>query len=136
MFLPNYTFERCHYDKRIKGGAREEMFSQIGINTAPVVSKYPLIYVKDDDIIINSHCNLPANRNMPDFPETVLRHYKFLAGDKKKYLQRINKGNFENDSEEYKAYLQLEEGMEYQKVVSKMIKYNDFESSAAIDIMR
>lgn len=136
FYLPEYKLEQCHYDVRIVGGARGEMFSQIGMKETPIVSKYPLIFIREDDIVINSHCNLPATRNYPDKPETILRHYKFLPGDKEKYIQRVTKGNFENGSQEYKAYLRLEGGIQYKTVVDKMIRYNDYNSAKEIEIFK
>ena len=136
MFLPEYSYERCHYDIRIKGGARGLMFSQMGEKILPVVSKYPLIYVKKDDIIINSHCNLPAKRNKPNHPEAVLRHYKFLPDDREKYIRRISEGNFENGSKEYKIYSQMENNIQYQQIVKYMIKYNDFSSALNITLLK
>ena len=135
MFCPKYRFVKNAFDVSIKGGAREVMFKQINSKASPVVSKYPLIYMEEDDIAINSHHLLPINKNYPIHASTVLRHYKFLPEDRRKYEERAAAGNFHNNSKEYITYLEMEKSSDYEKVIEQMMVYDSFESVCGLDVM-
>lgn len=131
-FLNDYYLEKTPYDTRIRGGGRKLLFDDL--KRTPIVSKYPLIYVDDKDIIINSHYNFPLKRNKPIRPSTVLLHYKFLAGDKKKYAERIKKGNFHNGSIDYQNYLNNYSDMQNKMHIENMIEYRNFLDANNIDL--
>ncbi len=134
LFFPEYFLEKTLYDKRIRGGARGVLLNDMK-KKSPHVSKYPLIYADERDVFLNSHYYYPFVRNKPDKPSSVLRHYKFLPGDKKKYEERIKKGNFFGNSKDYVAYLTIEQNVDYKKIVETMEVYKDFSSTNAISIM-
>lgn len=130
MYLPDYFLEKNMFDTSVKGGARNLLFFEQSKNIpAPVVSKYPLIKMMEGDILINSHYNFPFNRNLPGVPETILKHFKFLSGDQKKYEERAKLGNFGNNSIQYKAYMNMSDDFDYTNFSSKLCKYNDFNST-------
>lgn len=88
------------YQYRFFGGMRKRMF-----NVIPSLQKYPLIYITENVIGINPHFWYPYSLNNNAETGAALLHYKFLPNDLYKYLERINKGVYYNDSFEYKAYL-------------------------------
>lgn len=133
LFLPEYELKKGLYDDFVRGGARGVVFKEL--HTTPVVSKYPLIYIDEKDILLNSHYYFPYVRNKPKRPSTVLRHYKFLPSDKSVYQERAKIENFAAGSKDYKAYSSAVDDSEYKKIVNKMIKYIDFDSVKAVSIM-
>ena len=134
LFYPKYQLDKNQYDTMVRGGAREILIA--GIQVSPWVSKYPLVFVDELDVMLNSHYCFPFTRNRPAAPASVLRHYKFLPGDRKKYNERITKGNFLNNSQDYKAYAELEKHIDYRSFSAKLIEYIDFNSTASIPVMR
>ena len=132
LFSNNYSIEGTFTDYRIRGGGREKLF--LDKDRSPIVSKYPLLYVCDDTVIINSHYNYPFKNNNPKYPNTVLLHYKFLQSDKKKYEERIRLGNFHNNSIDYKTYLNAGNSIEYASFIKDMYEYKNFESLKIIDV--
>ena len=138
-FSNNYRLEIGNNDIRIRGGARELFFdfSHNKTRKSPVVSKYPVIKVGFEDILIDSHYYVSANNKLPSYPDCILRHYKFLPQDKEKYFLRVNSGVFKNNSAEYKVYLNQKFDREsYSKVVSGLHSYVDYTSCSVIDILK
>ena len=134
MFYPDYWLEKSLYDKTIRGGARGALFGS-NKKDSPFVSKYPLIYADEKDIFLNSHYYYPFVRNKPDHPFTVLRHYKFMPGDRKKYEERIRKENFYGNGKDYIAYSVIEKNSDYAEIAKKMTVYESFSSTKCISIM-
>jgi len=134
-FLSNYHFVQGNYDVPIKGGAREELFSLIGEKNSPVVSKYPLIFVDKNTILINSHCCFPHTINRDIGACIVLKHYKFLPNDRDKYLERIKAKNFHNGSSEYELYFKIERENTYELIRKKMTRYESYDSVKSLDVI-
>ena len=83
-----------------------------------------------------SHMFLPKGRNRPGRPDTVLRHYKFLPGDREKYALRVREGNFVHGSREYRQYMDNEKsGEAYRDCVRGFGTYQSYDSFAAIGIL-
>ena len=132
-FFPEYHYES---QNNIVGGGRFELFRLAGIEAnSPCVTKYPLIRVDPYDFLINAHFNYPRERNKPVAPNTVLRHYKFLPTDKEKYDERIRKGNFHQNSIEYKTYRMLENDDVYAAFIANTQEYDGYDSLTAIPVL-
>lgn len=131
-----YYYKKTLFDQVIKGGARDLLFFKDNKNSSPVCSKYPLIFIKKGDVTINSHYNFPFDRNMSERPQAIIRHYKFLPGDKQKYIERAKKGNFGNNSIQYKIYASIEDNTDYEGFREKLIKYTGYEALKTIDISK
>lgn len=91
----------------LAGGVRCRIFSEKNNEFKPYLTKYPLIKYEKEDIVCNSHYAFPFYKNFEADCIGVLRHYKFLSGDMKKYRERAEKGNFEQGSIQYKKYIEL-----------------------------
>ena len=131
-FYDDYFSKKIIYDTLYQGGGRALFFYDETAKLLPFVSKYPLIYVEQDDIILNSHYNFPFEKNLICKPQAVLKHYKFLPKDKKKYIERINKANFSNGSIEYKMYNNMNDES-YNEKAKKLKEYKGIDS---IDISK
>ena len=91
----------------VSGGMRSRCF-----NIKPIrLSKYPLFYAKKGYVPINSHFPFPIPDKKTTLNLGVLRHYKFLPSDKKRYQKRVQQGNFYNNSEEYVLYTEKEQSI-------------------------
>lgn len=93
--------------KWVYGGPRLRMFG-----SAVALSKQAMFFFEKELLYRNCHYLLP----MIEWEEVpcwfVLRHYKFLPGDKKEYLRRIHEKSFYNNSSEYQT-------------IMSQIEYND-----------
>lgn len=136
FYYPRYRMVPNNYGTWIKGGARGAMFEKLGLKAEPVVSKYPLVYVDDREIILHSHYGYPFTRNKPDYASAVLRHYKFLPGDRKKYEERIQKQNFEKGSAEYLAYASAETKVDFAELAKDMVEYTGFDKLLELSVMK
>ena len=133
-FFPEYHYES---QNNIVGGGRFELFRLAGIEaSSPCVTKYPLIRVDPYDFMINAHLYYPRERNKPVAPNTVLRHYKFLPSDKEKYEERIRKGNFHQNSIEYRTYKFFENDELYAGFIKNTVSYQGYESFAVIPVLK
>lgn len=88
----------------ICGGPRERLFNQ-----SPWLTKYPLFYLRKQDIECKSHFLFPFRENLNCECNLVLKHYKFLPGDIEKYKEIVRKENYFNGSKQYKQYLKVME---------------------------
>ena len=94
----------------IQGGVRSRIFMKDGVNM-PWLTKYPLVYHTRGDIQFQSHMAFPFYKNFQSDSYLVIRHYKFLPTDLKKYRERAQSGNFANGSGEYIQYTkEMEKG--------------------------
>lgn len=96
-------FEISDGDKTIyTGGPRKRVY-----NMVCYLSKYPLIYLKEGELLVSSHYWYPYHR-FEDYPFIFgLLHYKFLTKkDLSKIKQYVSEGNHVNHSYEYKCYLE------------------------------
>lgn len=80
----------------VYGGPRYRLFGSI-----QTISKQAIFYFSENTFYRNCHFLYPAI-HWGDVPFCyVLRHYKFLKKDEKAYRERVQKGNFYNNSVEY-----------------------------------
>lgn len=86
----------------VRGGPRMRCFEGKGDNSEPL-TKYPLSYTSAGDIWCD-HRPIPFSKNFNSEFISVLRHYKFLPGDYKKYQEISMNGNYYNNSANYKKY--------------------------------
>ena len=136
LFSAKYTLEKTAHGFWVRGGARGELFRILGQKKGmPVVSKYPLVYFDNKEIAINSHYNFPSNRNKPAKPSVILRHYKFLPCDKDKYSERVQKGNFQSGSAEYKTYEKIDKYIDYQSFSDQLLQYDGYASTSQISVL-
>ncbi|MBP5591428.1 histidine phosphatase family protein [bacterium] len=117
------------YRYRFFGGLRKRVF-----NLIPSLQKFPLVYITENTLGINSHFWYPYSVNYNSEQCAFLLHYKFLPNDITKYIDRAASGVYYADSREYKAYLQ-KIGMEsdlrfYDPEVSQ--EYTGFDSLKSI----
>lgn len=93
----------------IRGGPRKRIFESEQDYATPL-TKYPLLFVRCEDLW-QDHAPYPFHENFKSECIAVLRHYKFINGDKEKYKAIVREGNYYNGSFEYKTYLKkIEEG--------------------------
>lgn len=103
----------CYYDKNtyklnksdmgttIRGGARKRVFGQ---NMR--LSKIPLFYFDDTDIVASSHYMLPKVKNINIPMWFAICHYKFISqNDYEKVQQAVKNENYAGKSADYKIYL-------------------------------
>lgn len=103
----------CYYDKNtyklnksdmgttIRGGARKRVFGQ---NMR--LSKIPLFYFDDTDIVASSHYMLPKVKNINIPMWFAICHYKFISqSDYEKVQQAVINENYAGKSADYKIYL-------------------------------
>ena len=94
-----------------------------------MLTKYPLFYFIKGDIQCGSHFQYPFSPNCGVPCTTALLHYKFLKSDLEKYMNRVKLGNYANDSEEYKKYIEVyNKGKNISLYNEKSIKYINSES--------
>ena len=110
----------------ICGGPRERVFKMI-----PCLTKYPLFYFRKKDIHCKSHFLYPFKENFDGDCLLVLKHYKFLPGEIKKYREIAKNENYYKGSWAYKKYLSV---MEKNNILNFM---NDdtckYEDSSSLD---
>lgn len=87
----------------VRGGPRSRMLSSGGA-AKYLLTKYPLFRFTRGDIQGFSHFQFPYDENYGLECRGALLHYKFLANDMEKYIQRANQGNYASGSLEYKEY--------------------------------
>lgn len=115
----------------VRGGARPRVFNY-GKGYDNPLTKYPLIYAEYEDVW-GDHTPVPFAKNFGCPMISVLRHYKFMAGDKEKYKENVANGNYYGGSLEYKCYLKKEDGITFHYQDSK--KYDSSESLMEIGFM-
>ena len=100
----SYHLDEREFYINICGGPRERVFDMI-----PCLTKYPLFYFKNSDIHSRSHFFYPYKENFNSDIILVLKHYKFLPGEKEKYRIIAKEGNYYKSSWAYKEYLKVME---------------------------
>ena len=123
MPMSDFDKEYCYFDKdtyymardcrgeMLRGGPRKRVFFNKNGYDNPL-TKYPLIYADEGDIW-GDHTPLPFWKNFGCALVSVLRHYKFMAGDREKYVKISQKGNYYLGSVEYKEYAHAQEGINF-----------------------
>ena len=89
----------------VRGGPRSRILSH-GDAAKFLLTKYPLFKFMQGDIQGFSHFQFPYDENYGLECRSALLHYKFLANDMEKYIQRAQQGNYASGSLEYKEYAQ------------------------------
>lgn len=105
--IDTYYQSKRYYVNLMCGGPRERIFHQ-----APWLTKYPLFYLRKQDIECKSHFLFPHRENMNTDCHLILKHYKFQPGEVEKYKKIVQDGSYFNGSKQYKAYLQVMENSE------------------------
>lgn len=88
----------------LRGGPRKRVF-EAGTDYAQPLTKYPLLFVSNEDVWAD-HTPMPFEKNFHSPCLGVLRHYKFLPSDQKKFVEIANSGNYAHGSYEYKNYIE------------------------------
>lgn len=102
-----YRLEKNYKFEALRGGPRERLFKNYSMENKPqfLLNKYPLFKFEKGDVQGFSHFQFPYYKNYDIKCNSVLLHYKFLYNDFKKYLERIELGNYASGSMEYKTYI-------------------------------
>ncbi|WP_026491283.1 glycosyltransferase family 2 protein [Butyrivibrio sp. XPD2002] len=93
--------------RMIRGGPRKRVF-QTGKNFSEALGKIPMIYAEEEDLWTD-HQPIPFQKNYNIPILSVLRHYKFMEGDNKKYREIVQTQKYHNNSFTYKTYLENED---------------------------
>ena len=102
-----YYYENLYFMDSIRGGPRDRIFHQ-----APMLTKYPLFYLTEEEVECKSHFFFPFAKNIETKCNLIIRHYKFQPGEIEKIRKIAHDGNYYNGSEQYKKYLQIIEGQD------------------------
>ena len=125
-FMKNCVFfdtDSYYSEKNIKfmyilGGPRSRV-----LKTNACLTKYTLFYFRKKDVFINSHLMFPYKDNLNKECVLILKHYKFLPNEIKKYIENAKNENYYNKSEEYKKYLEYMSHNELDFMYSGSEKY-------------
>lgn len=114
------------------GGPRKRAY-----NMECYLSKYPLVYLNEGELLISSHYWHPYN-NFKDYPFIfALLHYKFLTpSDLKKIRQYVIEQNHVNNSYEYKSYLKHYNQNNRSLYDSNSVKFSDAGSLKKIKLIK
>ena len=96
----SYTTAPWDYHVALSGGPRKRLF-----NTNAALTKYPLFYLNEGEALYQAHAMFPLWKNLNTPCHLVIRHYKFLPGDKKKFEKIAQEGKYYGGSVEYKNYV-------------------------------
>lgn len=99
------TYETVAKEKldEVRGGPRSRMLSSGGAAKF-LLTKHPLFRFDRGDVQGFSHFQFPYDDNYGLECRSALLHFKFLANDMAKYIERANQGNYASGSLEYKEY--------------------------------
>ena len=90
---------------RFTGGVRARMFRQIGYTGhEPALTKYPLTFLTEEDLMTGGHNIYPAHKNFLSEPVLGLLHYKFSKHDFMKIDDALKRQVYAKSSEEYHLY--------------------------------
>ena len=91
---------------RMAGGPRKRV-----LGTYSVLSKYPLFYLRPQDIFLSVHYLWPFRENFASKWFLVLKHYEFLnEEDRRKMTAITERGNYASNSREYREMLETMSG--------------------------
>lgn len=95
-----YTVTNLQRGKLIRGGPRTRIFEK-----QMQLSKFPLFFFEKDDIVPSAHYMIPFEKNISAPVYFAILHYKFMGnGDYEKLREAVEKGIYNNNSEDYKQY--------------------------------
>ena len=114
-----------------KGGPRGRVFHQ-----SPWLTKFPIFCFRKGDIQGKSHYSFPYASNQHKNCYLALLHYKFLPADYLKYQRIAEKGNFSNDSIQYRAYMKVfERNRDTRFMYDGSVKYEDPRSLQSVNLL-
>lgn len=87
----------------VYGGVRERI-----LNKQFLLTKYPIIKADEKFVQGKSHFPFPYFQNKNNVCNLGLLHFKFIPSDFSKYVQIVKNGNYYNNSEQYKLYIENE----------------------------
>ena len=101
-----YEMRKSKRCLRMVGGPRKRV-----LGTYSVLSKYPMFYLRPQDIFISVHYLWPFKENFASKWFLVLKHYEFLnEEDRRKMAAIIEQSNYASNSREYKEMLETVNG--------------------------
>ena len=95
-----YTTAPWDYHVALSGGPRWRLFG-----TEATLTKYPLFRLADGELLYQAHAMFPLAKNLNTPCHLVIRHYKFLPGDRVKFERIAREGRYYGGSVEYKNYV-------------------------------
>lgn len=95
-----YTTGPWDYHVALSGGPRRRMFG-----AEATLTKYPLFRLADGELLYQAHAMFPLAKNLNTPCHLVIRHYKFLPGDRVKFERIAREGRYYGGSVEYKNYV-------------------------------
>lgn len=98
--VDTYTTGTWDYHVALSGGPRKRLFG-----TDATLTKYPLFRLAEGELLYQAHAMFPLRKNLNTPCHLVLRHYKFLPGDKQKFESIAREGKYFGGSIEYKNYI-------------------------------
>lgn len=126
LYFDSDTYAKIREGKKIiwTGGPRKRVYDM-----DCYLSKYPLIYLKEGEVLINSHYWYPYHCYV-DYPFIFgLLHYKFFTKtDLEKVKQYVKEENHVSHSYEYKCYLEQYNKGNANFYYDGAVKYSDPES--------
>jgi len=102
VYFDSATYTTAPWDCHVilSGGPRKRLF-----NTNATLTKYPLFFLSDGEVLYQAHAMFPLWKNLNSPCFLVIRHYKFLPGDKLKFEKIAKDGKYYGGSIEYKQYV-------------------------------
>jgi len=123
-----YTTAPWDYHVALSGGPRRRLFG-----TEATLTKYPLFRLADGELLYQAHAMFPLAKNLNTPCHLVIRHYKFLPGDKQKFERIAREGKYYGGSIEYKNYVKaMANGDVLHFVDVASVKYEDSASLRCI----
>ena len=113
----------------VEGGPRKRIFS---LNNW--ITKYPILYLQEGDIL-GTHSVYPNDFTTKPPCHIILKHYKFLPGDKNVYQNYVDTKIHWNNSSQYARYLDVwkEKGV-LDFMYKGSVKYKDSESLCKLSV--
>lgn len=102
----SYTMTKNLHYYKITGGPRQRVFKHDSKGTEMIQNKYPLVYISKGELY-RYHYVFPFYNNFDMKCMAVLKHYKFMPGDLKKYEKIVKEGTYANGSQLYKDSLKM-----------------------------
>lgn len=103
MDKDTYSVTELERGKLIRGGPRTRLFGKL-----MQLSKFPLFYFEGNDIVPSAHYMIPFEKSRGVPIALAILHYKFVDGsDYQKLQEAVEKGIYNNNSEDYRQYLKI-----------------------------
>ena len=119
-----YSSGPWDYHFALTGGPRKRLF-----HTDATLTKYPLFFLEEGEALYQAHAMFPLWKNLNTPCHLVIRHYKFLPGDKVKFEKIAQEGTYYGGSIEYKNYVsKMTDSQVLQFRFNGSVKYEDSSS--------